>query len=100
MEFSRQEYWSGLSFAPSGDLPQSRNKLTSLASPALAGRFVTTVSPGKSNNDMPSLIWDFPGGVVVTNLTVNAEATRDLGLIPGLEKSLEKEMATYNNILA
>ena len=34
--FSRQEYWSGLPFPPSGI------KLTSLMSPALAGRFFTT----------------------------------------------------------
>ena len=86
-EFSRQEYWSGLSFAPSAYLPQLRIKFTSLASPALEGRFFTTVPPVKSNNDMPSLIWDFPSGAVVTNLPVNAEATGDLGLIPELERS-------------
>ena len=39
MGFSRQEYWSGLPFPPPGDLPP--------ASPALAGRFFTTESPGK-----------------------------------------------------
>ena len=37
--FPRQEYWSGLSFPPLGDLPDPRIKL---ASPALAGRFLTT----------------------------------------------------------
>ena len=42
MEFSRQEYWSGLSCLPSGDLPDPRNKLTSLMSPALEGEFFTT----------------------------------------------------------
>ena len=35
MGFSRQEYWSGLSFHPPGDLPNPRIKPTSLASPAL-----------------------------------------------------------------
>ena len=45
-EFSRQEYWSGLSFP--GDLPNSGIKLASLAAPALAGGFFTTgASPGK-----------------------------------------------------
>jgi len=29
MEFSRQEYWSGLPFSSSGDLPYSRVKPTS-----------------------------------------------------------------------
>ena len=42
MEFSRQEYWSGLSFPPPGDLPDSGIKPTSLMSPALAGGFFAT----------------------------------------------------------
>ena len=41
--FSRQEYWSGLSFPSPGDLPGPGIKPESLASPALAGRFFTTV---------------------------------------------------------
>ena len=36
MEFSRQEYWSGLPFHTLGDLPNPGIKPTSLASPALA----------------------------------------------------------------
>ena len=40
--FSRQEYWSGLPFPSSGDLPDARIEPMSLASPALAGRFFTT----------------------------------------------------------
>ena len=44
MEFSRQEYSSGLSFPSPGDLPDPGIEL---ASPALAGRFFTTVPPGK-----------------------------------------------------
>ena len=36
MGFPRQEYWSGVSFLPPGDLP---NPEIQLASPALAGRF-------------------------------------------------------------
>ena len=42
MEFSRQEYWSGLSCLPPGDLPNSGIQPTSLTSPALAGGFFTT----------------------------------------------------------
>ena len=42
MGFSRQEYWSGLSFPPPGDLPDSGIKPTSLMSPALAGGFFVT----------------------------------------------------------
>ena len=41
--FPRQEYWSGLSFPPLGDLPDPRIKL---ASPALAGGLFTTELPG------------------------------------------------------
>jgi len=36
--FPRQEYWSGLPFPPSGDLPDPGIEL---ASPALAGGFFT-----------------------------------------------------------
>ena len=39
MEFSRQEYWSGLPFPPPGDLPNPGIKPVSLTSPALAGGF-------------------------------------------------------------
>ena len=41
MELSKQDYWSGLPFAPPGHLPDPRIKPTSLASPAVAGRFFT-----------------------------------------------------------
>ena len=47
MEFSRQEYWSGVVFPTPGGLPDLGVKPVSLASPALAGRFFTTVPPGK-----------------------------------------------------
>ena len=57
MEFSRQEYWSGLPFPPPpGDLPNSGIEPRSLASPALADRFFTTVPPRKP---------------ILTNLEVN-----------------------------
>ena len=41
MEFSSQEYWSGLLFPSLGDLPNQGIKPKSL-SPALAGRFFIT----------------------------------------------------------
>ena len=37
MEFSRQEYWSGVPFPSPGHLPNPRIEPVSLASPALAG---------------------------------------------------------------
>ena len=45
MEFSRQEYWSGLPFPTPGDLPNPAIKPTPSA---LAGRFFTIAPPEKS----------------------------------------------------
>ena len=42
IEFSRQEYWSGLPFPSPGDLPDPGIESTSLMSPALADGFFTT----------------------------------------------------------
>ena len=42
MEFSRQEYWSGLPFPTPGDLPDLGIESVSLVFPALAGGFCTT----------------------------------------------------------
>ena len=42
MGFSRQEYWSGFSFPPPGDLPDPGIKPMSLMSPALAGGLFAT----------------------------------------------------------
>ena len=47
MEFSRQEYQSGLPFLTPGDLPDPRIKSMYLEYPALADEFFTTVPPGK-----------------------------------------------------
>ena len=44
MGFPKQEYWSGLSFLPPGDL---HNPGIELMSPALASGFFTTEPPGK-----------------------------------------------------
>ena len=49
MEFSRQEYWSGLSFPTPGDLPNPETEPASLVSPALVGRFFTTEPAGRPN---------------------------------------------------
>ena len=47
MRFPRQECWSGLPFSPPGDCPDPGIESTSLASPALAGRFFITEPHGK-----------------------------------------------------
>ena len=49
MEFSRQEYWSGLPCPPAGDLPDPGIKPRSPTSPALAGRFLTTSATREAN---------------------------------------------------
>ena len=43
MGFSRQEYWGGLPCPPPEDLPDPGIEPPSLMSPALVGRFFTTV---------------------------------------------------------
>ena len=45
--FSRQEHCSGLSCPPPGGLPNPGMEPMCLMSPALAGRFFTTLPPGK-----------------------------------------------------
>ena len=51
MEFSRQEYWSGLPIPIPGDLPDPGTESASLASPALAGGFFTTEPLEKSQSN-------------------------------------------------
>ena len=58
MGFSRQDYWSGLSCLPSGDLPDSGIKPVFSVSPALAGGFFTTRATWKA----PSLQYTILNG--------------------------------------
>ena len=57
MEFSRQEYWSGLPFPSPGELPDPGIESVSLEFPALAGRFFTTASPGSYHQMLSSALW-------------------------------------------
>ena len=47
MEFSRQEYWSGLPFPSPGNLPDTGIEPMSLASTALGGRYLPAELLGK-----------------------------------------------------
>ena len=47
MEFSRQEYWSGLPFPTPGDLPDPVVEPASLMAPELASGFCSTEPPVK-----------------------------------------------------
>ena len=51
MGFPRQQYWSGLPYPPSGDLPGPGSNLSSLMSPALAGWFFTTIATWEALSD-------------------------------------------------
>ena len=53
MGFPRQEYWSGLPFPSSGDLP---NPAIGPTFPALAGGFFTTDPPGKPKIQFPTCL--------------------------------------------
>ena len=52
MEFSKQEYWSGVPFPPPGDLPDPGIKPTSLMSPALSSRFFTTSATWEAHKNI------------------------------------------------
>ena len=76
--FPRQEYWSGLPFQgvpSSGDLPDPG---MDPVSPALAGGFVTTESPGK------------PIGDIATNKTNTNPCSHGAYLLVGDKFSLNK----------
>ena len=62
MEFSRQEYWSGLPFPTPEDLPGPGMEPTSLVSPPLAGGFFTTSAASEaqlssSQAQIPKFHW-------------------------------------------
>ena len=54
MEFSRQEYWSGVPFHPPGDLPEPGIKPVSPACPALAGGSLQ-IRPGKKKKPLQNV---------------------------------------------
>ena len=57
IEFSiPQEYWSEWPFPPPGDLPDPGIELESPVSPAVTGRFFTTVLPGKPSHSFLEFI--------------------------------------------
>ena len=66
MGFSRQEYWSGLSFPSPGDLPDPDIKLKSLVSPALEGRFFTNCTTWEAYITIKQ--WPKPGDTIVLTM--------------------------------
>ena len=55
MGFSRQEYWSGFSWAPPGDLPDPRTEPESPASPALPADSLLLSHQGSLNSARETL---------------------------------------------
>ena len=66
MEFSRQEYWSGLPFSSAGDLPDPG---TEPVSPALVGVFFTTEAPGKPLDERGTNYCDYIAGICSCELS-------------------------------
>ena len=59
LEFSRQEYWSGLPLPTPGGLPVGTEPV-SLASSALAGGFFTTMPPWRPDADAECIYKQLP----------------------------------------
>ena len=57
MEFSRQEYWSGLPFPPPGALSNPGIEPVSLVSPALVSGFFTTAPLGSPRKVLEIIKW-------------------------------------------
>ena len=84
MGFPRQEFWSELSLPIPGDLPNLGIEPISLLSPALAGRFFTTVTPEKPlfTLDGPQLLISFQIALLrcvvrISNMTHGAASLQD-----------------------
>ena len=100
-----QEYWSGLPFPSPGGLPDPRTDPASPLAPALASRFFTPEPPAQDcvshHTDQPGLREEhFRYFLVGSDDKESACNARDLALIPGLERSPEKGMATKSSPLA
>ena len=91
MEFSRQEYWSGLLFPPAGHLPDPGIKLTSPESAVLVGRFFTTEPPG-----MP---YQITNGIFHRMRTNNFTICMETQKIPKSQSNLGKEEWSWRNQL-
>ena len=76
MEFSRQEYWSGLPFPLPRDLPNLGIEPTSFVSPALAGTFFTTVPPGKPKMSLAKLVFFISSSLICSLVTLFSKMDR------------------------
>ena len=97
MEFSRQEYWSGLSCPPPGDLPDPGVKLMSLMLSCIGRKFTTSAN----REDICYIIIIQNPASLVAQIVKNPPAMQENWVRSlGWEDPLDKEMATYWSILA
>ncbi|CAI9176201.1 unnamed protein product [Rangifer tarandus platyrhynchus] len=71
MEFSRQEYWSGLPLPSPGDLPDPGMEPTTPVSHSLAGEFFTTASPGKPLMHTPNNLQITENVLLLTSVSLS-----------------------------
>ena len=97
MEFSRQEYWSGLSFPSPGTLP---DRGIELESPALAGGFFTTDISGKPSRPVPLSEQPLPRVVLLSTPTqTSAGGHQSISPSSTHEKSLWMESVLFKPVL-
>ena len=123
MGFLRREYWSGLHVPPPGDLPDPGIKPSSLMSPALASRFLTTSATWEALKYI--YIYMYGGKFIYMEKAMAPHSSTLAWKIPWMEEpgglqsmgsrsqtrlsnfaftfhshALEKEMATHSSVLA
>ena len=87
MEFSMQEYWSGLPFPSPEDLLHPGIKLTSFMSDALAGRFFTTSTTCLPDNLVFQVV---QAGIKIARRNINnLRYADDITLIAESEEELK-----------
>ena len=106
MEFSRQEYWSGLPLPSPWDIPNLGIESVSPVSPELAGGFFTTSATCREGNGTPlqyscleNPMDGGPGWAVVHGVAKSRTRLSDFTFTFHFH-ALEKEMATHSSVLA
>ena len=88
MDFSRQEYWSGLPFPSPGDLPHPGIEPESLASLVLAGGFFATEPHGKPRSAVSVAYLRGTG----RNIGSEIKKEEEVNILPGQSPQLLMQM--------
>ena len=94
MELSRQEYWSGLPFPPTGYLPDPWIKSASLT---LADGFFSTVPPGKSVLSFSLVSVQFSSSVMSDSLQPHRLQTCQTSLVYHSKKKKKYQLLVLLN---